>query len=150
MATCKPAMTLPLFVQLFGPVQNEGSLVTSIGPTWQWPGAATTASTKTFEFQLGFPIPVWVRWIVLWRTQTVNQYVRLVHADDGPSNITQIAQIQGTGRGEPDDSVMNVTVPFQTLVAAGQHKHLGWQLWGDGNPIQIYEVRLEIGWQVSS
>lgn len=135
----------PLFVQLFGPVQDEGSLYAAVGPQWGWPPSALSANTKTFHFQHGLG---WARsavFKVIWTTPNTDTYIRLLSMDDGPSNLSGIFQIQGTGRGEPDNQGADFTAYYNQLVANRQYKHLGFQLWDDGtNPARIYEVRLEI------
>jgi len=140
-------MSTPQFVQLFGPVQNEGSLFVAQGPNWHWPGAATTASTKTFNFQFKFPRLMLATYRVIWATPNTNTYISLLQCDDGPTNISNLLQIQGNGSGNPTNSAVDITSALNQLVTNGVYKTLGFQLWDDGvSPARIYEVRLELVW----
>ena len=142
-------MARPEFAQLFGPVQDAGSwLGNPIAGQWSWIGSATTASTKTFEFQLGFPSLSLAMWRVIWRTNSVYQYAGLFHMDNGPSNITQIAQMTGDGTGNPANQALDVTTALNTLITNQTYKNIGFRVWGDSTPsaMRIYEVRLELTW----
>lgn len=138
-------MAVPFTVNLFGPVQRSGSLFVPVGPQWTFPPDALSASTKTINFQDGFPPAIRAIWKVMWTTVNTGTYIGLFEMDDGPSNILQWHQFQGSGRGLPDSSGVDVTAIFNDRINAKQYKHLGFQCWDDGiNPARIYEARLEI------
>ena len=139
-------MIIPVYVNLFGPNQFPGSLSAVVGSTYSWVGSALTASTKTFKFSLtGYPDIVDANFRAVWTTENTSSWIRLVHFEDGPSNITQIVEIQGTGSQNPANQVADITTAIHNLIVGGTNKNLGFQLKDDGtNAWRIYEIRLEL------
>ena len=143
-------MIIPVFVNLFGPNQFPGSLSQAVGSTYGWVGSALTASTKAFKFALAnYPDVVDATFRAVWTTENISSWIRLVHCDDGPVNITQITEIQGNGSLNPANQVVDITTSLHNLIVGGINKNLGFQLKDDGtNAWRIYEVRLEMNFEV--
>lgn len=134
------------FVQLFGPVQNEGSLFQVPGGGWHHPGAATSTSYKTFWFNRAWQRITWAALKIEWIPNHQGNSLRLIHADDGPSNITTIAEVAGSNNTNPAAAAFNVTAALQALARGGRPKHLGWQMRSSGGnrQVRIYQIHLEI------
>lgn len=76
---------------------------------------------------------------------------RLSAWDSGPTNPTPLAWVTNAhpGGGNISSDSAYFTNGLQQILDAGVPKNLGWQLAGDGTtPVTIYDVRLEIGWEV--
>ncbi len=131
--------------QFFGPFPGSG-YTTHLGPTYGFM-TALTASTKHFFFNDGLSPIVRALWIVVWIPINPAASARLVHMDDGPLNITQIAAVPGMATPNPIVSYADVTAPLDALRQAGVYKSLGVQFKDDGfTDWRIYESRLEIVW----
>ena len=127
--------------------------------SWVWPGGALTANT--IKFYGGFANQngnniAYVRWVIVWNPN-VQSYpysptsVRLVIADDGPTNIYQIAQVMppsGVASITPIVSAVDVTQLFKTLVSQSINKTVGHQSVGNTatGPL-IYGSWLEVVWE---
>jgi hypothetical protein len=131
-------MKMPAFVQLFGPLPSSGMNVFTPA-SWNFL-TAVTASTKTFNFQHGFPQATWAVWKHIWTPK--NQWARLVHMTDGPASITEIVSVRNPAVN-PIVSAFDITSAFNALITAGAYKHLGFQMQGGGQAT-LYESRLEI------
>lgn len=135
---------LPVAYQLFGPVQHDGREVNTYGSTYVFIGDALTASTKVFPFQ-SMPLVEKATWKHVWTPNNTAAYVRLIHADNGPSNITQIVAVQSNGSSTPTVETVDITNDFNSLVVAGVEKQIGFQVKDDGvNESSIYESRIEL------
>jgi hypothetical protein len=147
------------YVQLFGPVQNEGSLVETVikfAPNyqpgaWVMPGAATSTSCKKFWFDHAWQSISWCSFRFEWRPGSVDNGVRLFAADDGIKNITELAHVDGSAYpparvDQPDVGAVDVTAAMQALARAGVPKQIGWQVRGgaEAQPLQVWQVYLEI------
>jgi hypothetical protein len=148
-----------LFVQLFGPVQNEGSLVESVikfAPNyqvgaWVMPGAATSTSCKKFWFGHAWQDITWCSFRFEWRPGSPDNGVRLFAADDGIKNVAELGHLDGSHYppdrvDQPDVGAVDVTAEMRALAQAGIPKQIGWQIKGgaDAKPLQIWQVYLEI------
>lgn len=137
--------------QLHGPVARFAVMQYVTPAFWQYPGSALTAATKLFRFDFGVLPARSARLRMVWTSATDQHYARLVHADDGPSNIVEMGVIRSRGRGLdlPDNQVVDVTQAFNELRAGRVYKNIGFQLHGDGaTEVAVWEARLEIVYEV--
>jgi hypothetical protein len=142
---------LPANYQLFGPVQEEGALRGKIGSTWWFPPVAFTASTKRFDFSIGYPRAGTALWRLIWKPGDGGEasIARLVHMDDNSGNITEIARINGQSQYLLSHDAVYVTNQINELVDAKVNKNIGYQMQDNGvNEWTIYESRLEINWKL--
>ena len=138
-------LALPVTYQLFGPVQADGKEENTYGTTYVFIGDALTASTKWFPFSQGLPPVQSAVWKHEWTPNDIGTSVRLVHMDNGPANITPIAEVQSDGSMTPVVESIDFTKVMNELIAAKVDKHLGFQVKDDGaSSSSIYESRLEV------
>jgi hypothetical protein len=143
-------VVLPATYQFFGPVQADGREVNTYGTTYVFIGDALTPSTKWFPFSKAFPRVESAIWKHTWTPNDVNTYVRLVHMDNGPANVTPIEEIQSNGSAFPVVETVDVTKAMNELINAKVDKHLGFQVKDDGSSSSsIYESRLEVVFQIT-
>ena len=117
--------------------------------TYVFIGDALTPSTKWFPFSRGFPRVESAIWKHTWTPNDANTYVRLVHMDNGPDNITQIGEIQSNGSTSPVVETLDFTSVMNELIVAKVDKHLGFQVRDNGSSSSsIYESRLEIVFRI--
>ncbi len=142
-------MIVPSNFQLFGPSQTSGAILSQITSSPVWVGAALTGSTHLFHFSKGMATADRAFLRVLWVPRNTNNYVQLVHFDDGPTNIVEMKRLQGNGSMNPANQGILVTDEFNSLVAAGVDKNIGFRIGGDGI-IQwtLLEVQLEIDFSI--
>lgn len=123
------------------------------GASFAWTGAATTSNTYTIRPYLftGWTV-LFARWVCAWNPSTPGAspaIARLVYADDGPSNITEITRFSHTSYTNPIDDTVDITAILQPLWNSwrdgGVYKHIGHQTAGDGadHPL-IYQSRIEL------
>lgn len=125
---------------------------TADAANWSWPGTACTANTfKLFPAMLPGLSLLYARWILAWNPMTADAptSVRLVVADDGPSNIVEIAKITRTEGSTPFDDGVIITeklAPWWSgCQAQGLAKNVGHQTCGNGqNGCLIYTSWVEI------
>ncbi len=138
----------PQTINLFGPVQAGAALTQTAGSNWQFVGNALTASTKYFPFAEGkYPDVHWARFVVVWGPGSVNNKIKFISADGGPTNFQDIGMVTGQATPNPVVSDVGVTAQLQQLVTNGVSKHIGFIAQGDGTPFLLNEVRLEILWK---
>ena len=131
-------------------MKADGKEVNTYGMTYVFIGDALTPSTKWFPFSQGFPLVESAIWKHTWTPNDVNTYVRLVHMDNGPKNITPIVEIQSNGSVLPVVETVDFTSAMNELIVAKVDKHLGFQVKDDGSSSSsIYESRLEIVFRIS-
>lgn len=136
-------------IQLFGPAQTTNETVTDTAAAPKWIGSVLSGSTHRFPFSRGMAPVASARLLVLWAPRNVSNYVRLVSADDGPSNIVELARVQSNGNMGPTAQAVDVTQALNNLIAAGVDKQVGFQIGGDGlNAWTLYEVQLELNYQL--
>lgn len=121
------------------------------GAVWAWPGAALTASVTTLHAGLGEYSLVAACWVLAWDPATAGSSptgVRLIHADDGPSNITEIARIDATYATTPRRSSVDILDALRGVLSSGAtHKHIGHQTFGNGqNGPRIYLSEIQCVW----
>lgn len=138
--------------QLFGPTHSAGSINKIHGTTYVFPGEVLSCSNKIFRFGKlarckDMPYAIEAIWILIWQPANTNHKARLIHADQGPSNITEICEITPVVTGGAIASSFDFTGPFNDLLANGIDKRIGWQVKDDGIAGSVfYESRLEILW----
>lgn len=138
-------MIVPSFIQLFGPVQFAGALNTHVGGTFTFPGAALTASTAMLRFDMGLAPVAFAQWVVVWTPINPIAAIRLVHFDDGPQNIVEMARIQGQNSATPLNKRAVVTEQINWLVDGRVKKNIGFQVQDDNvSNWTLFEVCLEL------
>jgi hypothetical protein len=124
------------------------------GAAFAWTGAACTANTYTIRpiFFPGWTVK-FCRWVCAWDPVTPGSSpaaVRLVYADDGPANVTEIARFAHAHYTNPIDDAVDLTTIFRGLWTAWQangvaYKHIGHQTAGDGQDMPlIFQSRVEL------
>lgn len=141
----------PIIYQLFGPVHLQAAMSYPLPPDWRFPGSALTASTVPFSFDFGMLRARWACFRMIWTTDSPLVQARLVHADDGPQNITEMGLIEGRGEGPKvaNNQTVDVTKRFNELVDARVYKNIGFQLAGDGlASFILWSARLEVVYEL--
>lgn len=140
-------MVIPTCINLFGPAHAADS-VTQKSSAFDWIGTTLSCSTHRFPFSRMAPIDS-ARMLVLWASRNTANKVRLVACDDGPSNVVEIARINGNGNMGPSGQSCDITQALNDLIAEGCDRQIGFQIAGDGvNQWTLYEVQLEIHYEV--
>lgn len=131
------------WLDFLGAESRQASALVGVGGTsWVWPGSALTASVNKAWFNLNLPTAQYVRLLVVWNPRgDSGNGVRLVHADDGPTNITELGAVSGSTATTPIVSTLDLTTDWNSLGSGGVAKNLGMQL--RGNPY-VFRVTLEI------
>jgi hypothetical protein len=139
---------------VFDLYRNAGTPVSGKpgGAQFDWPGSACTPSTVKLYPELQCRKIAFARWVLSWNpmTGTSPTGVRLVFADDGPSNIQEIVRQLRTNGNTPYDDAFDITAKFQATwnayQAAGKYVNLGHQTVGNGgNSPLIYGSWVELG-----
>lgn len=144
-------MILPSNIQLFGPAQTSQSAIVDTASAPKWVGQVLSGSTHRLHFSKSLPPVESARMLVLWAPRNTANYVRFVSCDDGPSNIVELARVQGNGNMGPTAQAVDITAALNSLTAAGVDKQIGFQIGGDGvNQWVLYEVQLEINYEVGA
>ena len=106
-----------------------------------WPGTGLTASsTVLFPADLR-PVRRAV-WVVTYVPN--GGHVRLVSADDGPSNVAEIVATPATEQRTPINHVADVTAQVNMLIAeAAHHKQIILQVCGD---TLVYSSTIGVTW----
>lgn len=140
-------MIIPTNIQLFGPAQTSGSAITDTAASPKWVGMVLSGSTHRTLFSKGVLPVESARMLVLWAPRNTANYVRFVSCDDGPTNIVELARVQGNGNMGPSAQAVDITTALNGLISAGVDKQIGFQIGGDGvNTWTLYEVQLEINY----
>lgn len=144
-------MIIPSNIQLFGPAQTASSAIADTASSPKWVGQVLSGSTHRVPFSKGLPLVDSARMLVLWAPRNTANYVRFVSCDDGPSNIVELARVQGNGNMGPSAQAVDITSALNGLIAAGVDKQIGFQVGGDGvNQWVLYEVQLEVNYEVGA
>lgn len=139
-----------IFTLYAEPRSSEALAQSSTGGSYVWANDALTASTFTFRFDKGslWEDILYARWYVVWHPNgDTNNGIRLVHADDGPTNITEIAEFTGRSDTSQIVSETDITTDLATLLAGGAKKHIGHQIKTTGTGMKIYLSRVEVVWE---
>lgn len=115
---------------------------------WKYPGIALSASSVLFWAQ--YPMKVaFARWVVAWNPDAGVGYnaIRLITADSGPANETQIAFINRNNTSTPVVDGADVTAAFQAICAAGINKQILQQTCGD-TASRIYASWIEVVFEI--
>jgi hypothetical protein len=142
-------------INLFGPEPRAYGTPEALechpGTEYGWQGSALTASTRRVFFDQGLSSARLVVWRLVWMPRVERAAVRLIHMEDGPTNIVQLAEVVAEpGKLGPVVAPQrDVTAEFNALVRAGTPKHLGHQAKGNGDqgPI-IFSSSLEVVWNL--
>lgn len=116
---------------------------------YAWNGAALSnnVSTFRFDFQTGKTLR-FARLLCVWTPNSAQAGIKLLHMDDGPSNLTDLAECPHAGQITPIVSAVDITSALNALIANGVKKHLGWQSKSNGvTPPTIYKISLELVYQ---
>lgn len=140
----------PDAITLFGPEPRAANALALAGSStgYVWPGDALSTSTVLWLMNR----PPWkrlqfARLLVVWTPRDATAGVRLVQADSGPANITQIAEITDSTSATPIVSTANVTAALNGLIDAGAEKQIGYQVRrGASLTAHVHLVRLELLW----
>jgi hypothetical protein len=119
------------------------------GAQFLYPGDALSASSFRIRADLTNRPVKSALWVIAWnpKTGTSPTVVRLVKADDGPANVTEIARVTGTNYNNPKVEQVDITAQIQDIMAGGIKKHLLQQTAGNGaNGPYIYASWVEIIW----
>lgn len=133
---------------LFGPIPGLGYTV----PNGTGNGSyvfltATTASTISNWVMMGTARPTNMFLRAIMSGSNSSNRVRLVHFDSGPTNVTEIAAINCSGAGTPENLSAQVYSTFQSLQdnLSGVDKGIGFQVDKvDGSTMVLYKLSLEI------
>lgn len=131
-------------VPLFGEIQPGYSF--RMSNSYQWL-TGLTGCTQQFEFEWFTPSVLFARWRTIWQSgNTTGNFIQLVHCDNGPSNLVEIAHVGGVANpsGVANDAV-DITAAFNALVAARLPKNIGFLAKGDGGTnMTLWNSRLEL------
>jgi len=108
---------------------------TSGGADWAFPGKALTASSIPLKWNLMNNVNVVsAKWILVWNPFTAISPtgVRLVKMDDGPTNLVQLARIDGANTITPKVDSVILTNEFVIMASEGITKQIGQQTYGNG------------------
>jgi hypothetical protein len=134
-------MSTQSIMQLFGPVQSNGCISQVPPDDWWFPETVVSASTKQLrcDYRLNFLLAC--KWNVVCIPS--GNSIRLVHFDDGPSNITEIAQVTS-----PSTSAVTLSawIELNGLISAGKYKQIGYQIkkGPSANELAILDVHLNM------
>jgi hypothetical protein len=94
----------------------------------------------------------WARMTVIWATSNTNNAIRVVSADDGPSNLVSLAQVNGNGGGTPIKSYATITSDLQNLQkTTAFYKNIGFQYKrATSSQFDLYRVGIEFIYELSN
>lgn len=134
---------------------SQTFMPSQVGTAWTFSGSSLTGQTVRLPLDHGLdPAGLeYARFIVTWRPNVPAGVggVRLVHCDDGPVNVTEIAKFE---RADPNPvpNAADVTAALRAMMAAAiaagkTHKHLGVQMHGNGTTaVELFSAALELVW----
>lgn len=138
---------VPTTVQLFGPVHANGA-VSDSATTPKFIGNALSCSFH----QINFDTPLaeiesaFVR--VIWVPGSAGNFLNVVSADNGPSNLNTLGVIPGENLNTPRVSGVYITDQLRALHAGGVMKQIGFQIGGNGTGMTVFEVELQINFKI--
>ncbi len=131
------------------------------GPEWRFIDTANSSSSRMFIFSENPGVLYkWVQFLVVWYPTNANQKARLCYAytDAVPAvkDWLEIAVINAAprspGPGYPagwsvrpdttDEGNAAATAFFNRMVQEKRNVYVGWQIYGDGSPMDLCECRL--------
>ncbi len=126
--------------------RNPATPIFGVTPTnnWQSPGAALSASAV--RIYPGKAV-LSATWVVAWNPNAGPTYnaLRLVAADDGPSNIQPIAFLNAKEKMTPIVQAYDITDAVNTIMSSQSSRHLIMQSCGD-TVSQIYRSTIDLVW----
>lgn len=108
------------------PISN-GNAMADNSSTFTYLGNAVSAN---YMESVPFPHLPWIGYAqleVIWSTSNINNQIKLIHADDGPANITTVVTLSGDGSSNPIKTYGDCTSVFQGLQNGQLTKNLGVQ-----------------------
>ncbi len=106
---------------------------------------ATTASNIASWQFVGTARIKFARFRCIMGSNNSGNKARLVHSDDGPANITQIAEVVSDGSGNPVNSAADVTSSLVALQDGILDKNIGVQVsCVNGSVFTVYKMALEL------
>ncbi|HET7736440.1 MAG TPA: hypothetical protein VFK52_10720 [Nocardioidaceae bacterium] len=134
------------WIDLIGP-NPAGVTMGTNGGTYAWPGDALSASVAVLLGNVANLRPVvFARWVLVWTPGNVNNGVRLVSADSGPTNIVQISEDTGDSTATPIVHTATITDDLNAIIAADAFKNIGYQVKVSA-AFEVYQSRLELVWK---
>lgn len=118
------------------------------GASYIYPGVATSASFRPWRFDKTLGKIIYAELDVVWTPNAVDSAVRLIHADDGPANVTQIKEVTGLNSATPVNSTFDITTEMQTVQNLGLAKQLGWQIKGTSS-FTVHKVSLVLVYELA-
>jgi hypothetical protein len=124
----------------------SAALLGTTTASYGFTGDALSASMTTLVPEVTItPRLIFARWSLVWTPNASGCGVQLVHADSGPTNITQVAEFTGNAAVTPVASAVNVTSTLAPIIAAGARKFIGQQVKGNGSVgAVIFASRVEM------
>lgn len=115
-------------------------------------GNALTASSIPFRADQIGPL-VSARWVLVWNPNTGASptYVRLVKADDGPSNLIELERFGRSNAASPLVDAVDITAKLNDIISGGIGKQLIEQTCGNGaNGPLIYASWIEMVFEATT
>ncbi len=103
------------------------------GSNYEYLGGALSCSMVPFQFDQPMAPFASVLWRITWQPKgDTTCGARLIHADSGPANIVQLAEITGnsTPNGQSTNTGVDITTAMNTLRTAGAWKQIIMQVKG--------------------
>ena len=134
------------------PVHGLPGTVSAAG--WAWPGDALSASVMPLRGDLLTARLRYARWVLTWNPCTLDPAfptgTRLVSADHGPSNLSEIARIRSPEDQpctNPRVDAVEITGALNEILDAKILKQIGQQTFGnEANGCLIYASWIEMLW----
>jgi hypothetical protein len=134
------------------PVQGLPGTISSAA--WAWPGNALSASVMPLRGDLLKGRLRYARWVLTWNPCTPDPALRtgarLVSADNGPSNLAEIARIWSPAQQPcttPRVDAVEITDALNEILDVQVLKHIGQQTFGNEvTGCLIYASWIELIW----
>lgn len=119
---------------------------TTPGSSWKMPGRALSASS--IRIYPGTKHVKKATWILVWAPNASGTYnsVRLVTADDGPTNLVSIAFIGKNSGSSPVVDSADITDAINEIIDSGMSKQIIMQTSGD-YASSIYRSTIDLDWE---
>jgi hypothetical protein len=135
---------------IIGPVPGAGLDVADNGGTYGFMTATSSNSIAAWQF-VGTSRIKYARWRCIMGSTNTGNKARLVHFDDGPANITQIAEVVSNGAGTPVNSAVDVTNTLAALQDGVLDKNIGVQFASvNTTTFTVYKQALELVYDIEA
>lgn len=135
---------------LIGSVPGPGIDVADNSSTYGFM-TATTANVSAARYLAGTARIISANFRAVWGTNNTGNQIRLVHFDDGPTNVTLVtgAEFTSDGTGNPENDAASITSVLSALQDAPpdspHYKNLGVQVkCVNGSVYTVYKCSLEL------